>query len=229
MAATPGRHFDLDRLSEALSRLTTTDEKASTIVSHFADPQSAITPAGAELFDNEEFSELLDRHGVSHFDLARAMPSRAKFALEKIPCAYINVNTEQECLKDGTAVCTNCRLVLYCSKECQKRHWKVHKEDCKSYLRSKDWEPGWVEEQRAPTFMTGTPRNSSFSNGMALWGGIPAIDILNVQGDGSKTNDALDIAFIGMCHVLPFEGPTGSQSPSFGRLAKLDSNSQPAP
>ena len=38
------------------------------------------------------------------------------------------------CDKDLTAQnpkrCAACRLVAYCSKECQKAHWKAHKKDC---------------------------------------------------------------------------------------------------
>ena len=36
------------------------------------------------------------------------------------------------CNKAAETKCTNCRKVFYCSKECQKRHWKEHKYDCKS-------------------------------------------------------------------------------------------------
>ena len=27
--------------------------------------------------------------------------------------------------------CAQCRAVVYCSAECQKKHWKVHKQQCK--------------------------------------------------------------------------------------------------
>jgi hypothetical protein len=36
------------------------------------------------------------------------------------------------CKKPSVSKCTNCRDVFYCSKECQKRHWKEHKFSCKS-------------------------------------------------------------------------------------------------
>jgi len=37
-----------------------------------------------------------------------------------------------EC-KDGSALlkCNGCGIALYCSKECQRSHWKAHKVDCK--------------------------------------------------------------------------------------------------
>lgn len=36
------------------------------------------------------------------------------------------------CKKAAETKCTNCRNVFYCSKECQKKHWKEHKYECKS-------------------------------------------------------------------------------------------------
>ena len=89
--------------------------------------------------------------------------------------------------------------------------------DCKSYLRSMNWEPGWVEEQRAPIFLTGVPRDSSFSRGVMnlcdatpvdvmshwlthgffSWGSMPPINVLNLRPNRRSTNSPLDIAFIG--------------------------------
>ena len=28
--------------------------------------------------------------------------------------------------------CSRCKQVWYCSRECQKAHWKVHKPDCRA-------------------------------------------------------------------------------------------------
>lgn len=36
------------------------------------------------------------------------------------------------CQKTAETKCTACKKVFYCSKECQKKHWKTHKFDCKS-------------------------------------------------------------------------------------------------
>jgi hypothetical protein len=33
--------------------------------------------------------------------------------------------------------CSGCRITLYCSRECQRAHWKTHKPDCKRILPSK--------------------------------------------------------------------------------------------
>ncbi len=35
------------------------------------------------------------------------------------------------CQKTAETKCTACRQVFYCSKPCQKRHWKEHKFGCK--------------------------------------------------------------------------------------------------
>ena len=36
------------------------------------------------------------------------------------------------CCRAGTNVCSRCRKVYYCSSECQKSHWKLHKLVCKA-------------------------------------------------------------------------------------------------
>ena len=36
-----------------------------------------------------------------------------------------------DCLKEGTNICNRCKAAYYCSRECQKRHWKTHKPVCK--------------------------------------------------------------------------------------------------
>ena len=36
------------------------------------------------------------------------------------------------CTKVAENKCTACKAVFYCSRDCQKKHWKTHKFDCKS-------------------------------------------------------------------------------------------------
>ena len=36
------------------------------------------------------------------------------------------------CKKVAENKCTACKEVFYCSRECQKKHWKTHKIECKS-------------------------------------------------------------------------------------------------
>ena len=33
------------------------------------------------------------------------------------------------------AICTGCRHVFYCKRDCQKKHWSSHKEDCKTFAK----------------------------------------------------------------------------------------------
>ena len=56
----------------------------------------------------------------------------------KYPLACINCGKFEE--KEGGRKhnqCSACMNALYCSKECQKLHWKHHKADCKAYSKSK--------------------------------------------------------------------------------------------
>lgn len=35
-----------------------------------------------------------------------------------------------KCGKNACFMCTNCKTVHYCSRECQKGNWKIHKGNC---------------------------------------------------------------------------------------------------
>lgn len=43
-------------------------------------------------------------------------------------CGYVS------CQKSGTQLCSGCRQVFYCSKECQSASWKAHKAKCKELM-----------------------------------------------------------------------------------------------
>lgn len=46
---------------------------------------------------------------------------------------YMNRKHCKQCDKlADTKACSRCKSVQYCSRECQKKHWKVHKPDCKT-------------------------------------------------------------------------------------------------
>ncbi|KAF8880174.1 hypothetical protein BD779DRAFT_1100219 [Infundibulicybe gibba] len=103
----------------------------------------------------------------------------------RLMCANTNpqMKARSQCPELGTLACANCQLVKYCSKECQKSHWGRHKVDCKSPYILPSWRPGWVQQNRAPTFMTGShgPVQTSFGTSAGyLWGNVPAIDFLNL-------------------------------------------------
>mmetsp|Transcript_5112 Transcript_5112/g.7909 ORF Transcript_5112/g.7909 Transcript_5112/m.7909 type:complete len:175 (-) Transcript_5112:62-586(-) len=43
------------------------------------------------------------------------------------------VRTCDNCRKEtGKHVCSSCKKAVYCSKECQRIHWRLHKPNCKS-------------------------------------------------------------------------------------------------
>ena len=58
-------------------------------------------------------------------------------AWSKYPLACINCGTFEEEQGRKHNQCSVCMNALYCSKECQKLHWKHHKADCKAYSRRK--------------------------------------------------------------------------------------------
>ena len=57
---------------------------------------------------------------------SRKMTARAKFK----ECE--NCHTEK---LDRIRVCSACKRVAYCNSDCQKEHWKTHKQTCSYYLK----------------------------------------------------------------------------------------------
>ncbi|KDR66739.1 hypothetical protein GALMADRAFT_106135 [Galerina marginata CBS 339.88] len=132
---------------------------------------------------------------------------------EALPCANVQVDKYKFCEKPGIMACSECRLVSYCSKECQKVHWKLHKGDCKNPMRSESWMPAWSREGRSPSFVTGMSleeefdqkKIEEFSVGMSLWGNTPAMDLINLasnEKDGEKDFSLAFIASGDLRHVL---------------------------
>ncbi|KIJ15964.1 hypothetical protein PAXINDRAFT_176417 [Paxillus involutus ATCC 200175] len=98
-----------------------------------------------------------------------------------------------------------CKLVSYCSKECQTTHWGIHKRDCKDAIRSSNWKPAWIVEGRVPTFMNKTNMSTAeefaqrfqekLAIGLSLWGNIPAMDIVNLSNNEKALGTNLSLAF----------------------------------
>ena len=61
-------------------------------------------------------------------------------------CEYICANQScTVCVKSNTLkACERCQSVRYCSKACQKKHWKQHKKDCKKLKKE------YEEKKRGP-------------------------------------------------------------------------------
>ena len=69
--------------------------------------------------------------------MAEALPKVVKFSKEK-ECRNCNIfGWKQPDDRSSLQRCTRCKLVWYCSKQCQKEHWyNAHKHHCK-YLALK--------------------------------------------------------------------------------------------
>ncbi|KAL4811860.1 hypothetical protein BDW67DRAFT_179221 [Aspergillus spinulosporus] len=99
------------------------------------------------------------------------------------------------CAKTGTYGCKDCRLVTYCSRECQKSHWNQHKPPCRSPLRKETWAPAWLFELRTPAFMGGG-MGRIFGTKKFLWGNVPAFDVLRLdRNEGAEYDGPLRVLF----------------------------------
>ncbi|KAF5649812.1 uncharacterized protein FTJAE_776 [Fusarium tjaetaba] len=118
-------------------------------------------------------------------------------ATPSLPCANCDPDG-LGCQNAGKSGCANCRLVFYCSSECQKAHWPVHKGHCKSPMNSEDWKPEWVRQKRTPGFVADieVPMSSSFGGDSWLWGGVPALDVLKLEAnEGESYKGKLSLLF----------------------------------
>ncbi|KAF5374237.1 hypothetical protein D9758_004727 [Tetrapyrgos nigripes] len=142
--------------------------------------------------DALEFVKLMEKHGIQH---DQVMPSilgeptrRTQTHLDQLECANHDITKARQCRNKATKVCSGCRLVSYCSQECQKVHWAAHKRDCKHSLKSKEWRPKWVQDRRSPVFMMtssaqGWEGQQMFGMCRSLWGNMPALDVLNLENN----------------------------------------------
>ncbi|KDR68208.1 hypothetical protein GALMADRAFT_1354647 [Galerina marginata CBS 339.88] len=122
--------------------------------------------------------------------------------LQTLPCANVQVRDYRACERPGTLACAACRLVSYCTKECQHAHWRFHKRDCKNLIKSSDWKPIWILENRLPSFLTEASEEyfhespTEFSSGYALWGNTPAMDVVNLSCNEKDATKDFSLAFI---------------------------------
>ncbi|KAF9033297.1 hypothetical protein BDZ89DRAFT_1063034 [Hymenopellis radicata] len=101
-----------------------------------------------------------------------------------------NHDSEGSCDNAGIRFCSKCKLVCYCSADCQRKHWPMHKLDCNSPLNSEKWQPAYIRQSRVPNLNV---LNETHALGVTVWGNIPALDILNLSRNegvaASKTRD----------------------------------------
>lgn len=78
----------------------------------------------------------LGKKAVVHDSVYRAalsplLASPAKFSAPELTRKHAAVTACGKCGKGGkNKQCARCHKVAYCSRECQRLHWKVHKSSC---------------------------------------------------------------------------------------------------
>ena len=87
-------------------------------------------------------NEMADQYERLDFGMADVAPGRDAEWIKKAR-AYREANSSDSasgsgscaralCSSNGTLTCTGCRAAKYCSKDCQKLDWRVHKTACKA-------------------------------------------------------------------------------------------------
>lgn len=87
--------------------------------------------ADAANFDEIEFA--IRSHwnmGPLEQRLAQTIPHRRAQAIP--PPSSLSSKLCASCGKPADCYCANCRIVCYCSKDCQKNDWRTHRQICKS-------------------------------------------------------------------------------------------------
>ncbi|KAK3046759.1 hypothetical protein LTR09_011784 [Extremus antarcticus] len=89
-----------------------------------------------------------------------------------------------ECEGEGKLVCKGCLLVVYCSANCQRKHWSAHKQDCGSPLVKDSWKSSWQAEGRDPHYIGDGRPLLSFGAKKYLWGNVAAYDAKTATSHG---------------------------------------------
>ncbi|KAF1954167.1 hypothetical protein CC80DRAFT_517730 [Byssothecium circinans] len=99
----------------------------------------------------------------SYYDPALCANTSLKVGSQKAPCQSVPKQW-----------CSKCKLVRYCSKDCQRADWAHHKKRCNSDLMEPIYTPSWYSK---------TPRLKSFGDEHYYWGNVPAFDVLNPKSN----------------------------------------------
>ena len=90
----------------------------------------------------------------------------------------------------------------YCSAECQKQHWPLHKVSCKSPMLRSSWKPSWYTERRQPSWITKDDSGAlmgitTYGPTKYLWGNMPAFDLLNCKENEQEVPNRMSFLFAG--------------------------------
>lgn len=134
------------------------------------------------------------------------MPERWQIQLRQLP------SCRREYLSEVPphSLCTALIILQYCSSDCQKAHWPIHKTHCKSSLNSESWKPGWILQNRTPTFAPGSQAPPQNRSGGDTWilGSVPALDVLKLgANEGESYRGKLSLLFAGTILLALGDGP----------------------
>ncbi|KAF5361312.1 hypothetical protein D9758_010291 [Tetrapyrgos nigripes] len=181
----------VETLQSSLDKIDSDQDKLSTLLSAmdlYDQPRElrALSGTGCDnSFSDDQnqhvwsqFMELAQKHGIEDQFISACLQrmdfSRTSTHLEHLECANHDLKSSKRCKERATKIC-----------------------NCKHKLRSKDWKPEWVEEQRRPSFMDDGAESSHtrFGVSRSLWGNMPAFDILNLKAnEGLETSINRDLA-----------------------------------
>ncbi|KAI0850207.1 hypothetical protein F5Y00DRAFT_43671 [Daldinia vernicosa] len=132
------------------------------------------------------------------------------------------------CFREGTLVCKGCKLVLYCSRHCQIKHWREHKKECKSPLGKTTWLPAWDRERRAPAWSHGeaaTNLHNPFGPNKHFWGNTPAMDVLQLlRNEGPAYDKDITVLFAASGDVRNAVQTIRNLPPDFEHQVKMTIN-----
>ncbi|KAJ3820809.1 hypothetical protein F5880DRAFT_908199 [Lentinula raphanica] len=115
--------------------------------------------------------------------------------IRHIVCANqsTRIRAQRRCAEQGLISCPRCRLVKYCSERCQKQHWPRHSSTCAHPYLEESWQPGWVMQDRPPSFASSS---ATYSPSASIF---PAFDNMNLDqnefGELAVTDKDFKICF----------------------------------
>ncbi|KAI0162352.1 hypothetical protein GGR57DRAFT_490006 [Xylariaceae sp. FL1272] len=102
-------------------------------------------------------------------------------------------NQSSPCNQVASFACEGCHMVSYCSEDCQKQHWEIHRNDCESPLLKGTWQPRWMIEKRYPTLREQAPLPGEPKQ---FWGDMPAFDVIQLnRNEGPEFEGPISMLF----------------------------------